>query len=85
MSQDQWTSIIDRSLSVSVNNDGTFTFDPQKQGTYDLAWVNITSNAIYYKFYYVASDPTKPAYYVAKVGPLCPFDFGDISDPIAHS
>ena len=59
----------------------------KKQGTYDLAWVNILNDgsAIYSIFYYNVNDPGKAASYVANVGPLCPFDFGDIPEPIAHS
>jgi len=52
-----------------------------KQGTYDLAWgtTNNNSGSESFTFYY-RSDGS-PAY-VANVGPLCPYDFGNIKQNI---
>jgi cellulase/cellobiase CelA1 len=80
MSPDQFGSIIRNSpITTSINSDGTFTFGPQQQGRYDLAWIDNTSTTIQSIFYYHINDPGKSAYYVANVGPLCSFDFGNIT------
>ncbi|GCF07222.1 hypothetical protein KDI_07860 [Dictyobacter arantiisoli] len=72
------------SPTATIANDGNFTFKGVAQGTYDLAWgVSKSDGSQFYSFYY-KKDSFKPIY-VAQVGPLCPFDFGDIPEHIAVS
>jgi Tetratricopeptide repeat len=57
---------------VRVNSDGSFHFDSIAQGDWDLVWGNGNS----YRFSYYKD--TGASAFVAKVGPLCAFDFGPI-------
>jgi len=64
-----------------IQQDGSFSFKSMKQGTYDLAWgtTNNNSGSESFTFYYRSDgSPT----YVANVGPLCPYDFGNIKQNI---
>jgi TolA-binding protein len=80
MSGNEFGPIIRNSpITAPINGNGTFKFEPQKQGTYDLAWIYTTPDTIHSIFYYKVYDPAKSASYVATVGPLCTFDFGDIT------
>jgi tetratricopeptide (TPR) repeat protein len=81
ISQSQFFQIIVGVPTVVIKSDGSFDFKSVKQGKYDLAWgtTNTDGNAFYY-FNYRPSD--KSPVYVANVGPLCPFDFGSINEPI---
>lgn len=75
-------NILSTSPQVTINSDGTFTFKPLPQGTYDLAWGtnNTADGSRSYVIYSNRADNSLA--YVAKVGPLCPFDFGSISQDI---
>ncbi|HZU70040.1 MAG TPA: zinc-ribbon domain-containing protein [Ktedonobacteraceae bacterium] len=77
----QFFQLIAGAPTVVIKPDGTFTFKPVKQGTYDLAWGtdNVDGSQSFY-FYYRPSD--KSLVYVANVGPLCPYNFGSINEPI---
>lgn len=73
MSSDQFYAILAKSPVQVVKSDGTFSFPPLKQGTYDLVWgVSNSSNG---RIVFLVGQR-----YVATVGPLCTFDFGDISE-----
>ncbi len=64
---------------TTVLANGTFQFKPLKQGTYDLSWGNIATNGKEsFGTDILASNPGT-YYYVAHVGPLCPFNFGNIT------
>ena len=67
---------------AQVKSDGSFTFDAVPLGAYPLEWFTYDSagNAKT-ESYYVVKGTSNP-YYVANVQPLCPFDFGQITDPI---
>ncbi len=65
---------------VTIQNNGTFSFPPMNQGSYELAWGTDRSNGAQSYISYFKSDGS--AAYVATVGPLCPYDFGDINQSI---
>ena len=76
----QFYAMLKGSPMAIIQSDGSFTFKPLPQGTYDLAWgSNNTDGA---QSYSVNFNPDGSAYYVATVGPLCAFDFGDISQDV---
>jgi tetratricopeptide (TPR) repeat protein len=77
----QFFQLIAGAPSVVIKADGSFTFKSVKQGTYDLAWGtnNVDGSQSFY-FYYRPSDNS--LVYIANVGPLCAFDFGNINLPI---
>ncbi len=79
--QSQFYQLIAGAPTVKIKSDGSFDFKSVKQGKYDLTWgtINSDGNELFY-IYYQPSD--KSLVYVANVGPLCPYDFGDISEPI---
>jgi len=71
--------ILSGSPTVTIRSNGTFSFSPQKQGTYILVWgTDRGDGAKAYVSVFADSSPI----YVAKVGPLCPFDFGTIDENI---
>jgi tetratricopeptide (TPR) repeat protein len=57
-----------------VNGDGSFRFDSIAQSEWDLVWEDSRG----YRFSY--HQDTGDSYWKAKVGPLCPFDFGPIDE-----
>lgn len=77
----QFFQLIAGAPTVGIKADGSFTFKSVKQGRYDLAWgtTNVDGSQSFY-FNYRLSD--KSLVYVANVGPLCAFDFGNIDEPI---
>jgi hypothetical protein len=78
----QFFQLLSGSLITGVQSNGSFSFRPLKQGTYDLVWGTNRSNGNS-TFRYVSQGNS--LVYVATVGPLCPYDFGDINEgfPIA--
>ncbi|HJT57111.1 MAG TPA: tetratricopeptide repeat protein [Ktedonobacteraceae bacterium] len=79
--QGQFFQLIAGAPTVIIKSDGSFDFKAVKQGKYDLAWgTNNTDGSAFYYFSYRQSD--KSLIYIANVGPLCPFDFGSIDEPI---
>lgn len=76
ISPDQLANLFYSSPRTTIANDGTFVFDPQPQGSYELAWGTV-SNATG-----AGLLTWNTARYVANVGPLCPDDFGDIAENI---
>ncbi len=71
--------ILSGSPRVTIQSNGTFSFSPQKQGTYILVWgTDRSDGAQSYVSVFADSSPI----YVAKVGPLCLFDFGTIDENI---
>lgn len=81
IAQSQFFQLIAGAPSVVIKSDGSFDFKSVKQGKYDLAWgTNNTDGSAFYYFSYRQSD--KSLIYIANVGPLCPFDFGSINEPI---
>lgn len=75
-------NILASSPQVTINSDGTFAFKPVPQGNYDLAWGtnNTADGSQSYTFYTNRTDNSIT--YLAKVGPLCPYDFGSIPEDI---
>jgi len=73
MSSDAFYAILAKSPVVTVQSDGRFQFQPVAQGTYYLVWgvVNSADNRV---VFLVGQR------YPATVGPLCPFDYGQISE-----
>ncbi|HVU68358.1 MAG TPA: hypothetical protein VHD63_14565 [Ktedonobacteraceae bacterium] len=74
--QYQFPPLLAHAPEASIQGDGTFTFASVPQGTYELVWSS--DNALH--FYYSYSG--KQVLYVAHVGPLCAFDYGDINQAI---
>jgi hypothetical protein len=75
-------TILAASPQVVINSDGTFAFKPVPQGTYDLAWgTNNTADGSQ-SFVFYSNRADNSLSYVAKVGPLCPYDFGSILEDI---
>jgi hypothetical protein len=76
LSNDQFFQLLSGSPTVTIQSNGTFNFPPMQQGSYELAWGSDRSDgAQNYVFYSNGSSIE----YVATVGPLCAFDFGDIN------
>ncbi|HKD75240.1 MAG TPA: hypothetical protein VKB76_07080, partial [Ktedonobacterales bacterium] len=68
--------------SAPVNDDGSFSFAPVAQGTYSLLWkVSLNGGKLIKTVTFIAPN-SSTAYYVAKVGPICSYDFGTIAEPI---
>jgi tetratricopeptide (TPR) repeat protein len=81
MSSTDFYTLLASSPQVVINSDGSFTFKSVPQGTYDLAWgTNNTADGS--QLYNSAFLPDNSVAYVAQVGPLCAFDFGDIQENI---
>ena len=69
--------------TASIQSNGDFIFSPLPQGVYGLAWgTNQNNGAKHFLFSY---NTDGSSYYVAKVGPLCPYDFGDLNETIPTS
>lgn len=81
MATDQFNQALNRALKTTIHGDGTFSFNSVPQGTYDLAWGSARSDGSY-SFSFTYNSPDNTPVYVATVGPLCSFDFGDISQDI---
>ena len=79
ISTDQFYSLLGVSPTTTIQRDGSFSFKPVKQGTYDLAWGTNNSDGDQLYYFIKTHD------LVATVGPLCPFDFGDINQPIPQA
>ncbi len=73
MSSNAFYAILAKSPVVTVQSDGSFQFAPVAQGTYYLTW-GVINSADSMEDFFVGQR------YPATVGPLCPFNFGDISE-----
>ncbi len=72
-------------LTATILANGTFLFKSVKQGTYDLSWGTIAANGNQrFSTGFLRSNPGVYSY-VAHVGPLCSFDFGNITVAIPKS
>jgi TolA-binding protein len=76
MSDSQFYQMLSGSPTVTIQNNGTFYFPPLKQGSYELAWGSDRSDGARLYVYYANGNSLE---YVATVGPLCAFDFGNIN------
>ncbi len=81
ISQSQFFQMLTGAPTVTIQSDGSFSFMSVKQGTYDLAWGTINGNTGNESFTFYYRNDGSPVY-VANVGPLCPYDFGDINQNI---
>lgn len=73
MSSNAFYAILAKSPVVTVQSDGKFQFRPLAQGTYYLVW-GVTNSADNQVVFLVGQR------YPATVGPLCPFNYGSISE-----
>ncbi len=73
----QFFQLLSTSPTAQIQKNGSFNFKPLPQGTYDLAWGTNRNDGAQSFVSYFQNDGS--AAYVATVGPLCPFDFGDIN------
>jgi tetratricopeptide (TPR) repeat protein len=80
MPDSQFFQLLNAAPTAPIQSNGNFSFKPLPQGTYDLAWgTNASNGTQHFQFAY---NPDGSSYYVAKVGPLCPYDFGDLHETI---
>ena len=80
MPDNQFFQLLSTAPTASIQRNGDFIFNPLPQGTYGLAWgTNQNNGAKHFQFAY---KPDGSSFYIAKVGPLCPFDFGDLNETI---
>jgi outer membrane protein assembly factor BamD (BamD/ComL family) len=83
MSDSQFFQLLSVAPTASIQSNGNFVFNPLPQGTYDLAWgTNQDNGAKHFQFAYNSDGSST---YVAKVGPLCPYDFGNLYETIPTS
>jgi hypothetical protein len=80
MPDNQFFQLLSTAPTTSIQPNGNFSFEPLPQGTYDLAWGTNGSNGA--KHFQFAYKPDGSSFYIAKVGPLCPYDFGDLNETI---
>ena len=82
LSSGQFFQMLSGSPTALILSDGSFSFKPMKQGSYDLAWgtSNNVTGSLSFISYFNQNDGSPV--YVANVGPLCAFDFGNISQDI---
>lgn len=73
MSSNAFYAILAKSPVIIVQRDGKFQFRPVAQGTYYLVW-GVANSADNQEVFLVGQR------YPATVGPLCPFDYGSISE-----
>jgi hypothetical protein len=83
MSDSQFFQLLSAAPTASIQSNGDFIFSPLPQGTYGLAWGTNQNNGA--KHFQIAYNSDGSASYVAKVGPLCPYDFGDLNETIPTS
>ncbi|GCE26705.1 hypothetical protein KDA_21890 [Dictyobacter alpinus] len=84
ISDTEFYAQLDNAPTALVDSNGDFTFKPLKQGTYDLVWGfsrpdgsrTYTSTSI---------KNTNQYLYVAQIGPLCSFNFGEINEKFLTS
>jgi tetratricopeptide (TPR) repeat protein len=76
MPDPDFTAAFDAAPKVAVHSDGTFQFGPMPQGAWDLIWGEAQGGFESYEFQY---QPDNTPTYIATVGPLCPYDFGNIN------
>ena len=76
----QFYQLLGTATTTQIQSNGSFSFKPLSQGTYDLAWGTTRSNGS--KNFQFAYKPDGSSYYVANVGPLCPYDFGTLNESI---
>jgi tetratricopeptide (TPR) repeat protein len=83
MSDSQFFQLLNTAPTASIQSNGDFVFNPLPQGTYGLAWgTNQNNGAKHFQFAYNSDGSST---YVAKVGPLCPYDFGSLYETIPTS
>jgi len=76
--RDRFFAMLGSAPTATIQRDGSFTFQPVQQGTYDLVWG--TNNNADGAQYYIYSFPPNPL--VITVGPLCAYDYGDINQNV---
>lgn len=82
MPSGQFFQLLNGASTTTIQRDGSFTFKSLQQGTYELAWGTTNNNDGSEAFIsYFLQNNGSPAY-VANVGPLCPYDFGNIKQNI---
>ena len=83
MSDSQFFQLLSISPTAKIQSNGDFLFSPLPQGTYGLAWgTNNSDGDQHFQYRY---NPDGSSSYVANVGPLCPYDFGDLNETIPTS
>jgi tetratricopeptide (TPR) repeat protein len=84
ISDNQFLQTVLNSPFAFIDASGSFTFKPLPQGSYDLAWGSVDNQGdIVVQFAYNTS--TGESFYVATVGPLCAYDFGNIQEDVPLS
>jgi hypothetical protein len=80
MPDSQFFQLLSAAPTALIQSNGNFSFQPLPQGAYGLAWGTYGSNGA--KNFQFAYNTDGSSFYVAKVGPLCPYDFGDLNEAI---
>ena len=76
---DQFFQQLNNDPVTPIQRNGTFTFKPLKQGTYDLVWGTINTTSGNESVDYLRSDLTV---FEFTLGQLCTYDLGDINEVI---
>jgi hypothetical protein len=71
--QFQFPPLLRQAPTTQIKGDGTFSFSAVPQGTYELVW---SSDGVLH-FYYARNG--NQVLYTAHLGPLCPYNYGDIN------
>ena len=83
MSDSQFFQLLNTAPTAQIQSNGDFIFSPLPLGTYGLAWgTNGSDGSRHFQFAYNTDGSST---YIAKVGPLCPYDFGDLNETIPTS
>jgi hypothetical protein len=83
MPDSQFFQLLNAAPTAQIQSNGDFVFSPLPQGTYGLAWgTNQSDGSKHFQFAYNTDGSST---YIAKVGPLCPYDFGDLNETIPTS
>lgn len=74
--QYQFPPLLRTAPTTQIHADGTFTFTSVPPGTYELVWSSDGTLHFYYAF------SGNQVLYMARVGPLCAYDFGNVDQAI---
>jgi hypothetical protein len=83
ISDNQFFQLLSTAPTASIQSNGDFIFNPLPQGTYGLAWGTNQSDGS--KHFLFAYNTDGSSTYIARVGPLCPYDFGNLNETIPTS
>lgn len=74
--QDQFPALLRTAPTTQIQADGAFSFTSVPPGTYELVWSSDGTLHFYYAF------SGNQVLYMARIGPLCAYDFGNVDQAI---